>query len=60
MAGLKGSYSYLPGSVDRFPAPDESMEWMRKAGFARVSPRELSRGIAVLYAGKNRLAQKQR
>ena len=52
ISGVQGSYSYLPGSVDRFPDPDEFLAWMREAGFARVSRRELTWGIAVLYGGE--------
>ena len=52
VSGVKGSYSYLPGSVDRFPDPDEFLAWMREAGFRAVSRREFTWGIAVLYVGK--------
>jgi len=52
VSGVKGSYSYLPGSVDRFPDPDEFLAWMREAGFAGVARSELTWGIAVLYVGE--------
>jgi len=52
ISGVKGSYSYLASSVDRFPEPDELEAWMREAGYSEVSRREMTGGIAVLYCGK--------
>ena len=52
ISGVRGSYSYLPGSVDRFPATEEFTEQMRKTGFSDLRRRELTWGIAVLYTGK--------
>lgn len=52
ISGVPGSYSYLPGSVERFPEPEEFLEWLREAGFPEVSWRKLTFGIAVLYWGK--------
>ncbi len=49
-----GAYSYLPRSVDEFPAPERFAEMLRRAGFARVRTRRLSLGIAHVYeAEKN-------
>ena len=53
ISGVQGSYSYLPGSVDRFPDPEEFLAWMREEGFTDVIRRELTWGIAVLYVGKS-------
>ncbi|MEE8177361.1 MAG: ubiquinone/menaquinone biosynthesis methyltransferase [Acidobacteriota bacterium] len=52
VSGVRGSYSYLPGSVDRFPAKEEFTEQMRVIGFSGSGRRELTWGIAVLYTGK--------
>ena len=54
ISGVKGSYSYLPGSVDRFPEPEELVEWMREASFAQPRARRLSGGIVALYLGTKR------
>ncbi|MBI2819750.1 MAG: ubiquinone/menaquinone biosynthesis methyltransferase [Acidobacteria bacterium] len=51
VSGVKGSYSYLPGSVDRFPEPEELIEWMREASFAQPRSRHLTGGIVTLYLG---------
>ena len=52
ISGVKGSYSYLASSVDRFPEPQELEAWMRESGYTDVSRREMTGGIAVLYCGK--------
>lgn len=52
ISGVRGAYSYLASSVDRFPEPDHLEEWMREEGYAEVSRREMTGGIAVLYCGK--------
>lgn len=49
ISGVKGPYSYLPASVERFPAPDEMLERMRRAGFVNVSWIPYTFGIAGLY-----------
>lgn len=54
ISGVKGSYSYLPSSVERFPEPDELVAWMRRAGFAAASARRMTGGIVTLYAGMKR------
>ncbi|HWP85533.1 MAG TPA: ubiquinone/menaquinone biosynthesis methyltransferase [Terriglobia bacterium] len=54
VSGVKGPYNYLPGSVDRFPAPEELVEWMRQASFERPQARRLSGGIVTLYRGVKR------
>ena len=45
------AYSYLPASVENFPAPDGLAESMRSAGFAQVAYRLLTAGIAALHVG---------
>ena len=52
VSGVRGPYAYLPASVQRFPAPDEMLERMRKAGFAQVSWTPFTFGIAGLYRGR--------
>ena len=45
------AYSYLPDSVSRFPAPDVFMKIMAQSGFADITCRRLTLGIANLYVG---------
>ncbi len=52
ISGVKGPYSYLPASVERFPEPDELIERMRRAGFRDVSWTRYTFGIAGLWRGK--------
>ena len=49
ISGVKGSYSYLPGSVDRFPSSAELVSWMTEMSFAQASAKPLTGGIATLY-----------
>jgi demethylmenaquinone methyltransferase / 2-methoxy-6-polyprenyl-1,4-benzoquinol methylase len=49
ISGDTGAYRYLPDSVQAFPPPEELTRIMRRAGFAEVTFRRLSAGIAVLY-----------
>lgn len=54
LAGLfsrRSAYSYLPESVQAFPAPDEFAAMMRAAGCAEVRHRPLTFGIVTLYVG---------
>ena len=51
ISGVKGPYSYLPASVERFPAPDEMLARMKQAGFAEASWTPYTFGIAGLYRG---------
>ena len=52
ISGVRGPYAYLPASVERFPAPEEMLVRMRKAGFSEVSWTPYTFGIAGLYRGK--------
>ena len=52
VAGDRESYRYLVESIRRFPPQDELAGMMRSAGFARVSYRNLSGGIAALHIGR--------
>ena len=49
ISGSGGAYSYLHDSVVNFPEPDEVRALLVDAGFARVSLRPLTGGVAVLY-----------
>jgi demethylmenaquinone methyltransferase / 2-methoxy-6-polyprenyl-1,4-benzoquinol methylase len=52
ISGVRGPYSYLPASVERFPAPEEMLARMRAAGFAEATWTPYSFGIAGLYRGR--------
>jgi demethylmenaquinone methyltransferase/2-methoxy-6-polyprenyl-1,4-benzoquinol methylase len=45
------AYRYLAESIRRFPPQEELAALMRRAGFARVSWRDLSGGIAAIHSG---------
>ena len=49
ISGVNGAYSYLPGSVDRFPGPAELVAWMAEMSFFQAQARPLTGGIATLY-----------
>jgi demethylmenaquinone methyltransferase / 2-methoxy-6-polyprenyl-1,4-benzoquinol methylase len=51
ISGDSGAYSYLPVSVERFPAPDELAARMRAVGFGGVRYRRLTFGVACLHIG---------
>ncbi len=52
ISGVRGPYEYLPASVERFPAPQEILHRMRRAGFAEPSWEPYTLGIAGLYRGR--------
>jgi demethylmenaquinone methyltransferase/2-methoxy-6-polyprenyl-1,4-benzoquinol methylase len=54
ISGVQGPYAYLPASVERFPAPEEMLDRMRKAGFGEATWEPYTFGIAGLYRGKKR------
>src|SRR5262249_47938718 len=49
ISGVKGPYSYLPASVERFPEPEEMLVRMRAAGFRDAGWKPYSFGIAGLF-----------
>ncbi len=51
ISGVKGPYSYLPASVERFPEPEQMLGRMRAAGFRDVSWTPYTFAIAGLYRG---------
>ena len=52
ISGVRGAYTYLPASVERFPEPQEMLGRMQAAGFSEVSWKPYSFGIAGLFRGK--------
>ncbi len=52
ISGVRGPYSYLPRSVQRFPSPDEMLQRMRTVGFRELSWTPYTFGISGLYRGK--------
>jgi demethylmenaquinone methyltransferase / 2-methoxy-6-polyprenyl-1,4-benzoquinol methylase len=51
VTGDRGSYQYLVESIRKFPNQETLAGMMAKAGFAQVSYRNLSAGIAALHSG---------
>ncbi len=45
------AYTYLPDSVDEFPAPAKFTQMLREAGFNDVEARSLTGGVAYIYKG---------
>lgn len=52
MSRDKRAYEYLPASVGEFPAPEEFMAMMARAGFRNCRARSQSFGIAQIYIGE--------
>jgi demethylmenaquinone methyltransferase / 2-methoxy-6-polyprenyl-1,4-benzoquinol methylase len=52
LSGVRGPYAYLPASVERFPAPQEMLTRMTKAGFRQATWTPYWLGIAGLYQAK--------
>jgi demethylmenaquinone methyltransferase/2-methoxy-6-polyprenyl-1,4-benzoquinol methylase len=52
ISGVRGPYSYLPASVERFPPPEEMLARMKNAGFSQSIWTPYTFGIAGLYWGK--------
>lgn len=48
----KRAYEYLPASAGEFPAPEEFMAMMARAGFRNCRARSQSFGIAQIYIGE--------
>ncbi len=51
VAGDEDSYRYLVESIRRFPDQERFAEMVQEAGFARVSYRNLTGGIAAIHSG---------
>jgi len=52
LSGVRGPYTYLQNSVERFPEPEEMLARMRRVGFREATWTPYSFGIAGLYRGK--------
>jgi demethylmenaquinone methyltransferase/2-methoxy-6-polyprenyl-1,4-benzoquinol methylase len=52
ISGSGEAYSYLPGSVAKFPSPTELAALMREAGFAEVRLSVWNFGSVVLHMGR--------
>lgn len=51
IAGDAQPYQYLVQSIRRFPKPEPFAEMIRKAGFSRVSYRQMTHGVVSLHKG---------
>jgi demethylmenaquinone methyltransferase/2-methoxy-6-polyprenyl-1,4-benzoquinol methylase len=51
VAGDRPSYQYLVESIRKFPKQEPFADMIRAAGFARVSYRDLTGGIAAIHSG---------
>lgn len=51
ISGSGEAYSYLPGSVQKFPHPDTLKDWMEQAGFNEVSYERWTFGAVALHRG---------
>lgn len=45
------AYTYLPASVEKFPAIPQFESWMKNAGFTNIEHCKLLNGVAVIYKG---------
>jgi demethylmenaquinone methyltransferase/2-methoxy-6-polyprenyl-1,4-benzoquinol methylase len=52
VSGDPSAYAYLPASVERFHRPEGLQRLMEEAGFAEVTFRPLTGGIAHLHVGR--------
>jgi demethylmenaquinone methyltransferase/2-methoxy-6-polyprenyl-1,4-benzoquinol methylase len=51
VTGDRASYQYLVESIRKFPDQESFAAMIRKAGFAQVSYRNLTLGVAALHSG---------
>jgi demethylmenaquinone methyltransferase/2-methoxy-6-polyprenyl-1,4-benzoquinol methylase len=52
ISGSAEAYSYLPGSVAKFPSPPELSKWMENAGFVDVRYELWNFGSVALHSGR--------
>jgi demethylmenaquinone methyltransferase/2-methoxy-6-polyprenyl-1,4-benzoquinol methylase len=52
VSGVRGPYSYLPASVEKFPGCEEFNHWLEAAGFSSVSCERWTGGIVALHRGR--------
>ncbi len=51
VSGSRAAYTYLPDSVSKFPDQQKLAAMMRNAGFADISYKNLTGGIAAIHVG---------
>lgn len=51
VSGVRGPYSYLPASVEKFPGCEQLARWMEQAGFRAVSYQMWTGGVVALHQG---------
>jgi demethylmenaquinone methyltransferase / 2-methoxy-6-polyprenyl-1,4-benzoquinol methylase len=51
ISGSSQAYSYLPGSVERFPGPEILKNWMEDVGFSGVNYERWTFGAVALHSG---------
>ena len=51
VTGDRASYQYLVESIRKFPDQESFAVMIRQAGFAQVSYRNLTMGVAALHSG---------
>jgi demethylmenaquinone methyltransferase/2-methoxy-6-polyprenyl-1,4-benzoquinol methylase len=49
LAGKAGAYRYLVGSLGQIPPPEDVMDMLSAAGFARAAARPLTGGLVTLF-----------
>lgn len=52
VSGVRGPYSYLPASVEKFPGCEELTRWMQAAGFRSVGFETWTGGTVALHRGR--------
>jgi demethylmenaquinone methyltransferase/2-methoxy-6-polyprenyl-1,4-benzoquinol methylase len=52
ISGNSGAYAYLPGSVAKFPSPEEITALMEKTGFKNVCIASWNFGSVILYSAR--------
>lgn len=52
ISGSGDAYSYLPGSVEKFPAPEILRSWMQQAGFKNVEYERWTFGAVALHTAR--------
>ncbi len=52
ISGSSAAYTYLPGSVAKFPQPEELSAWIERAGFVGVSFERWTFGIVTLHTAR--------
>jgi demethylmenaquinone methyltransferase / 2-methoxy-6-polyprenyl-1,4-benzoquinol methylase len=54
ISGNKEAYTYLPGSVEKFPTPEELARLMTRTGFMLTEYKSWTCGIVTLHTGRRR------